>query len=62
MLLTSPKIWGKELENEGAAWMEQKCIFPMLSLTEHHILTSKYAFSTRATQTHESVKPNVAFD
>ena len=29
----SPNIWGKELENEGAAWMAAKWHFPMLSLT-----------------------------
>jgi hypothetical protein len=27
-----PKICGKELENDGAAWIAPKCIFPMLSL------------------------------
>ena len=32
MLVTSPKICGKELEKEGAAWMDAKWILPMLSL------------------------------
>jgi hypothetical protein len=27
-----PKIWGNELENEGAAWIETKWLLPMLSL------------------------------
>lgn len=42
ILLTSPNIWGKELENEGAAWMEQKCILPMLSLAKRSGLVSLY--------------------
>ena len=29
---TEPNIWGKELENDGAAWIAAKWIFPMLSL------------------------------
>jgi hypothetical protein len=28
----SPKIWGNELENEGAAWTATKWYLPMLSL------------------------------
>lgn len=32
MLLWVPNMCGKELENEGAAWMAAKWIFPMLSL------------------------------
>lgn len=28
-----PNIWGKVLEKDGAAWTEQKCNFPMLSLS-----------------------------
>ena len=28
----APKICGKELEKDGAAWMDAKWIFPMLSL------------------------------
>lgn len=27
-----PKIWGKELLNEGAAWTDTKCSLPTLSL------------------------------
>lgn len=27
----SPKIWGNELLKLGAAWIEGKCDFPMLS-------------------------------
>ena len=27
-----PKIWGKELEKDGAAWMAAKCTLPILSL------------------------------
>ena len=27
-----PYIWGKELENDGAAWTATKCHFPTLSL------------------------------
>lgn len=29
---SSPKIWGNELEKEGAAWTATKWYFPMLSL------------------------------
>lgn len=29
----SPKIWGKDEEKEGAAWMETKCSLPTLSLS-----------------------------
>ena len=32
MLDCAPKICGKELEKDGAAWMDAKWIFPMLSL------------------------------
>ena len=32
MLDASPKMFGKELEKEGAAWMDAKWILPMLSL------------------------------
>ena len=32
MLDCVPKIWGKEWEKEGAAWMDAKWILPMLSL------------------------------
>lgn len=33
-----PNICGKELEKEGAAWMEAKWILPMLSLEGGHAL------------------------
>ena len=39
MLEISPNIWGNEFEKDGAAWMEAKWIFPMLSLR------TKIAFS-----------------
>jgi hypothetical protein len=29
---SSPKIWGNELEKDGAAWTATKWYFPMLSL------------------------------
>ncbi len=30
--LSEPKIWGNELEKDGADWTATKCHFPMLSL------------------------------
>lgn len=34
MFETEPKICGKELEKDGAAWIAAKWIFPMLSLED----------------------------
>ena len=60
MLDSVPKIWGKELEKEGAAWMEAKWIFPMLSLHARRTLRDRGGIGgTRSA--HESLKPNVAF-
>ena len=37
ILETEPKIWGKELEKEGAAWMDAKWILPILSLRSEQV-------------------------
>ena len=50
-------MWGNELENDGAAWIEAKCIFPTLSLTNGTVKTS---YIRVFECTHESPKPNVA--
>ena len=58
MLDTSPKMLGKELENEGAAWIAAKCILPILSL--HNTWPQHYFNGVPQTCTYESLKPNVA--
>lgn len=55
MLLTAPKIWGKLLENEGAAWIEAKWILPILSLARGKLHDIGYAHMT-----HDSLNPKVA--
>lgn len=49
-----PYIWGKEFENEGAAWIEAKWILPMLSLDgcQNGVVTET---------AYESLNPKVAF-
>ena len=52
-----PKICGKELEKEGAAWMDAKWIFPILSLFGGE----EVSIYERMERTHESLNPKVAF-
>ena len=56
MLDTSPKMWGKELENEGAACIAAKWILPMLSLLRYIMLCDHRMCAI----TYESLKPKVA--
>ncbi len=60
MLDCVPKIWGKEFEKDGAAWIEAKWIFPMLSLCARRKFR-KGVTGVARDHTHESLKPNVAF-
>lgn len=64
----SPKIWGNEFENDGAAWMEGKWLFPMLSLQrtmphgDSQSPSVRGACNRQSVATHESLKPKVALD
>lgn len=56
-----PKMLGNEFENDGAAWIEQKWIFPMLSLQDVIATIQRGCSGCGCVITHESLNPNVAF-